>query len=190
MDQCAGGIFFSFNMMLNGPPQSWAGRFFTFQNYTSSLNYSFPFLELELASADVITTSGLLPRAFIYFTKQKHAHKSNSKQMRVNYLETINLAIFMNLSVAYTECKGNKCHPLNSRRGRLIYSRPIIYNMGSKLESFLRKRHYLFPFVHVVLMGGSPGDVSENPVTREKRKKGWRMSCDVREATEGLENEL
>ena len=39
-------------------------------------------------------------------------------------------------------------------------------------------------------MGGSPGDVSEEPVTQEKRKKGWRMSYDVGEATEGLENEL
>ena len=39
-------------------------------------------------------------------------------------------------------------------------------------------------------MGGSPGDVSEKPVTYEKRKKGWRMNCDVGEATEGLENEL
>ena len=39
-------------------------------------------------------------------------------------------------------------------------------------------------------MGGSPGDVSKEPVTLEKRKKGWRMSCDVCEATEGLENEL
>ena len=39
-------------------------------------------------------------------------------------------------------------------------------------------------------MGGSPGDVSENPVTQEKRKKGCRMSCDVGEATERLENEL
>ena len=39
-------------------------------------------------------------------------------------------------------------------------------------------------------MGGSPGDVSENPVTQEKRKKGWRMRCDVGEATEGLENEF
>ena len=38
--------------------------------------------------------------------------------------------------------------------------------------------------------GGSPGDVSEEPVTQEKRKKGWRMSCDAGEATEGLENEL
>ena len=47
---------------------------------------------------------------------------------------------------------------------------------------------YLVKFVRV--MGGSPGDVSEEPVTQEKRKKGWRLSCDVREATEGLENEL
>ena len=39
-------------------------------------------------------------------------------------------------------------------------------------------------------MGGSPGDVSEEPVMQEKRKKGWRMSCDVGEATEVLENEL
>ena len=39
-------------------------------------------------------------------------------------------------------------------------------------------------------MGGSPGDISEEPVTYEKGKKGWRMSCDVGIATEGLENEL
>ena len=39
-------------------------------------------------------------------------------------------------------------------------------------------------------MGGQPGDVSEGPVTQEKRNKGWKMSCDVDEATEGLENEL
>ena len=32
-------------------------------------------------------------------------------------------------------------------------------------------------------MGGSPGDVSEEPVTQEKRKKSLRMSCDVSEAT-------
>ena len=39
-------------------------------------------------------------------------------------------------------------------------------------------------------MGGSPGDVSEDPVTYEKRKKSWRMSYDVGEATEWLENKL
>ena len=39
-------------------------------------------------------------------------------------------------------------------------------------------------------MGGSPGDISDELVTQEKQKKGWRMNCDVGEATEGLENEL
>ena len=39
-------------------------------------------------------------------------------------------------------------------------------------------------------MGGLPGDVSENPVTLEKQNKGWRMSCDVGEVMERLENEL
>ena len=34
------------------------------------------------------------------------------------------------------------------------------------------------------------GQLSEEPVTYEKRKKGWRMSCDVGEAKEALENEL
>ena len=44
--------------------------------------------------------------------------------------------------------------------------------------------------VSVCAMGGSPGDVSENPVTQEKRNKGWTMSYDVGEVMEGLENEL
>ena len=38
-------------------------------------------------------------------------------------------------------------------------------------------------------MGGSPGDVNEEPVSQEKRKKSWRMSCDVGEATDGLKND-
>ena len=33
-------------------------------------------------------------------------------------------------------------------------------------------------------IGGSPRDVSEELVTQEKQKKGWKMSCDVGEATE------
>ena len=37
----------------------------------------------------------------------------------------------------------------------------------------------------IKVMGALPGDVSEDPVTEEKRNKGWRMSCDVGEATEG-----
>ena len=39
-------------------------------------------------------------------------------------------------------------------------------------------------------MGGSPGELSEEFVTQEKRNKGWRLNCDVGEATEGLENEF
>ena len=39
-------------------------------------------------------------------------------------------------------------------------------------------------------MGGSPDELSEELVTQEKRKKGWRMNSDVGEATEGLDNEL
>ena len=41
-----------------------------------------------------------------------------------------------------------------------------------------------------LVMGGSPGELSEELVTQEKQKKGWRMNCAVGEATEGLENEL
>ena len=41
-----------------------------------------------------------------------------------------------------------------------------------------------------LIMGNSPGDVSEEPVMYEKQKKGWRKNCDVGEATEWLENEL
>ena len=37
---------------------------------------------------------------------------------------------------------------------------------------------------------GSGGELNEELVTCEKRKKGWRMNCDVGEATEGFENEL
>ena len=40
------------------------------------------------------------------------------------------------------------------------------------------------------IMGSSPGELSEEFVTQKKQKKGWRMNCDVGEATEGLENEL
>ena len=39
-------------------------------------------------------------------------------------------------------------------------------------------------------MGGSPGELSEELVTQEKQKKGWRMNCDACEAMEGLQNEL
>ena len=32
---------------------------------------------------------------------------------------------------------------------------------------------------YIQYMGGSPGDVSEEPLMQEKQKKGWRMSCYV-----------
>ena len=40
------------------------------------------------------------------------------------------------------------------------------------------------------IMGGSPGELSEELVTYEKQKNGCGINCDVGEATEGLENEL
>ena len=39
-------------------------------------------------------------------------------------------------------------------------------------------------------MGGSSYDIGEEPVMQAKQWKGCKMSCDVGEATEGLENEL
>ena len=52
----------------------------------------------------------------------------------------------------YTEWKGNKCHPVYSRRGRLKGTKNCLYNMGSKFDSFLRKRCFSFCFVHAVLL--------------------------------------
>ena len=48
-----------------------------------------------------------------------------------------------------TGCKGNKCHPFNSIRGRLIGPKKIysIYNIGSKFYSFLEKKNeFIFLF--------------------------------------------
>ena len=42
----------------------------------------------------------------------------------------------------------------------------------------------------VGIMGSSPSELSKELVMQEKRKKGWRLNCDIGEATEGLENEL
>ena len=67
--------------------------------------------------------------------------------------------------------------------------------------------YYYFPrftmnSVTILTLGGSPGDVSEAKRRRSERRvgewavayvkqrKGWRMSCDVGKATEGLENAL
>ena len=57
------------------------------------------------------------------------------------------------------------------------------------LDSIIRTKHQKMRVLVIgCSMGGSPGDVSEDPVTLEKRKKGWRMSCDVGEVTERFEN--
>ena len=52
---------------------------------------------------------------------------------------------YYKLEPPYTECKGNNCHSFNSGLGQLKgpYS---IYNMGSKLDSFLRKACFVFLF--------------------------------------------
>ena len=58
--------------------------------------------------------------------------------------------------------------------------------------SFLRTIYRVFindsTLTNFTCVGGSPGESSEELVTQEERK-GWRMNCDVGEATEGLENE-
>ena len=62
---------------------------------------------------------------------------------------------------------------------------------GAWTDEKCAARSFAEPALHNFgTMGGSPGDLSENPVTWDKRKKGWSMSCDVGEATEELENEL
>ena len=63
----------------------------------------------------------------------------------------------------------------------------------SHQDSSFSERSQIFQIVAYIQlknMGGSPGDANEEPVTQEKRNKGWIMSCDVREATERFENEL
>ena len=54
------------------------------------------------------------------------------------------------------------------------------------IQYYFNKRSSYLPLI----MGCSPGDISEEPVTQDERKKGGRKSCDVGEATKGLENEL
>ena len=52
---------------------------------------------------------------------------------------------------------------------------PLVLGMSCK--------HFKFPRKQIANMCGSPGDISEKPVTQEKRKKGWRKICDVGDAT-------
>ena len=71
----------------------------------------------------------------------------------------------------------------------------LLLKLGSEKIGFNLYQDHLKSNEQVVsaadwIMGGSPSDVSEEPVTQEKRKKGLRMSCDVGEATEWFEDEL
>ena len=66
---------------------------------------------------------------------------------------------------------------------RTLHVRPVTHYVT--IRALISMQMHVF-----VEAGYTPGDVSENPVTYEERKKGWRMRCDVGEATEGLESEL
>ena len=52
---------------------------------------------------------------------------------------------------------------------RFEYGVRNIYNTLSEMKEFSEPSR----------MGGSPSELSEELVTYEKRKKGWRMNCDV-----------
>ena len=63
-------------------------------------------------------------------------------------------------------------------------------SIGRVVNTFLVRAQRMVELLYVHNRGGSPGDVSEEHVKQEKRKKGWRMSYDFGEATERLEKEL
>ena len=65
-----------------------------------------------------------------------------------------------------------------------------IFNPPTQILTFHSTLFSKFGFESIDCMGGSPSELSGELVTQEKRKKGWRMNCDVGEATERLENEL
>ena len=65
----------------------------------------------------------------------------------------------------------------------------LSYNPAGRSHCRLQNHHEHIKHHHRG-MGGSPGDVREVPVTYVKQRKGCRMTRDVGEAAEGLENEL
>ena len=66
----------------------------------------------------------------------------------------------------------------------MLYFQKVAHKLKEAYNTFCRGFHCLQN------MGGSPGDVVEVPVTWVERRKGWRMSCDVGEATQGMGNKL
>ena len=91
-------------------------------------------------------------------------------------------------------CLYYPCYKIRSPNEILLISRPMVFmrNKSCRVRCL----------TYVRSMGGSSDDVSEEPVHRRserrvgvwavayvKQWKGWRMSCDIGKATEGLENE-
>ena len=62
-----------------------------------------------------------------------------------------------------------------------------MYSIYARIKLLWVNRLFIRHVQFVHCMGGSPGELSEELVTLEK---GCRMSCDVGEVTERLENEL
>ena len=70
------------------------------------------------------------------------------------------------------------------------FSNPSVASPTSQL---ILKPFFRFSYVtgsSLTSLGEPPGELSEELVTQEKRKKGWIMNCDVGEVTERLEKEL
>ena len=63
-------------------------------------------------------------------------------------------------------------------------------NVHKSLTNIQIQKRLYYKFLQREFMGGSPGELNVELVTWENIKKGWRMNCDVGEATEGLDNEL
>ena len=65
-----------------------------------------------------------------------------------------------------------------------------LHSEYTHLTSSVHEKNKYCYYSGVCRMVSSPGELSEELVMQEKRKKGWRMNCDVGQATERLENEL
>ena len=76
----------------------------------------------------------------------------------------------------------------NVKNSRILFEDDYIKDRQIKLLRDTHHHHHhhhhhcVLPkgrFFTASAMGGSPGELSEELVTQEKRKKGWRMNCDV-----------
>ena len=67
---------------------------------------------------------------------------------------------------------------------KLLSLTPCI--LSGVLAFCIQSISYKIKMAQSVSMGGSPGELSEELVTQEKRKKSWRMKCDVISPTSQL----